>query len=121
MNNKGQTLVLFVLILPLIILFLSFFVDLSKVRYEKDKINSIILSNLEVIVNNDIRDIELIKSVYLENDLLVNVFINEDIIMINTDMKIKSIFGKILDFDVYEVDVNYIGNYLNKEVRYEKD
>lgn len=121
MNNKGQTLVLFVLILPIIMVFLSFFVDLVKVNYERDRVNNILRSNLQVIVNNDIKDIEEIKNIYLENNIIVDVFIEDDFITIDTNMKLKSVFGKLLNFDVYKIHTCYKGNYLNKEVKYEKD
>lgn len=117
MNKRGQTLILFVLLLPIIASFLAFFIDLSLVKYEKNKIDSIILSNLEIIVDNEITDLERIQSIYRENGLKVaDVYLSGDEIVVEVEKEIKSIFGKILNFDLYEIDCNYKGNYQNKEV-----
>ena len=81
MNNKGQTLILFLLIIPIITGFLAFFVDISMVTYEKNKIDGIIMNNLDVILEKNIRDIDKIKNVFLENKLVVNnIVVDNDII-----------------------------------------
>ena len=116
MNNRGQSLILFVLIIPIVVVFLAFFIDLSMVNYEKNRLNGIIVSNLEVIVNSEIRDINKIKNVFLENDISVDISLEEDSVIILVDSDIKSLFGKILNFDVYKFSVKYKGDYLAKTV-----
>lgn len=116
MNNHGQSLILFVLIIPIVVGFLAFFIDLSMVNYEKNRLNGIVVSNLEIIVNSDIRDIDRIKSVFLENDISVDISLEEDSVIILVDSDIKSLFGKILNFDMYEFIISYKGDYLAKTV-----
>lgn len=117
MNNKGQSLILFLLMIPIVVSFLAFFVDLSLVSYEKNRLNGIMVDNLEIIVKENIRDIEKIRGVFLENDILVNnLVIEENRIFIEFKMDIKSLFGKILDFDIYKFDLKYEGDYLEKVV-----
>ena len=117
MNNKGQTLILFLLVIPIIVGFLAFFIDISMVNYEKNRLDGIIVNNLEIIVNSDIRDINKIRNVFLENDIVIdNISIDSDAISLYIDFDIKSLFGKILNFDFYELKVDYKGDYLEKVV-----
>jgi len=117
MNNRGQTLILFLLIMPIIAGFLAFFIDISMVNYEKNRLDGIILNNLDVIVEKDIKDIDKIRNVFLENDVYIkNIFIDGDAINLVIDTKIKSLFGKILNFDIYNLKVKYKGDYLGKVV-----
>lgn len=117
MNDKGQTLILFLLIMPIIAGFLAFFIDISIVNYEKNKLDGIILNNLDIIVEKDIRDIDKIKNVFIENEILINdVFIDGNVINVEVNTKVKSLFGKILDFDIYKFNITYKGDYLDKVV-----
>ena len=117
MNNKGQTLILFLLVIPIIVGFLAFFIDISMVNYEKNRLDGIIVNNLEIIVNSDIRDINKIKNVFLENDIIIdNISVDGDALSLYIDFDIKSLFGKILNFDFYKLKVKYRGDYLEKVV-----
>lgn len=87
------------------------------VNYEKNRLDGIILNNLEVILDKNIKDLDKIKDVFKENDILVNnIVIDNDIIMVEIDAKIKSLFGKILNFDLYKLKVIYKGDYLEKKI-----
>ena len=97
--------------------FLAFFIDLSMVSYEKNRLFGVIVSNLEIIVNSDIRDIDEINDIYIKNGVSdVNILIDDNTINLVYDGEIKSLFGKILDFDIYRISLKYIGDYRNKEV-----
>ena len=116
-NNRGQTLILFLLVMPIIAGFLAFFIDISMVNYEKNRLDGIIMNNLDVILEKDIRDIDRIKNVFLENEVVIkNIFIEDNVINLVVDTKIKSLFGKILNFDIYKLRVIYKGDYLEKIV-----
>ena len=41
LNNKGQSLVIFVICLPLLLLFLTYIFDIVSVKYEKRKITNL--------------------------------------------------------------------------------
>ena len=62
MNNKGQSLITFVLILPLIVMFIAFFIDSSLSIIEKNKLDGIVYDNMKVALNKEIRDIDKITS-----------------------------------------------------------
>lgn len=117
MNNRGQSLIMFVLILPLIALFIAFFIDSSLSLMEKNKLDGIITSNMEEAINNDIRDEEKIKSAIKKNDD-VDVFVSivSDHLHVIVKSKKESVFGKLLNFDYYKLEYNYCANYQDKKI-----
>lgn len=82
MNNKGQTLIMFLLLLPLIaIIFIYALKNITMVSDNKD-VNGLITSNMEIILNNDIRDVQRIKTILGDNS---TVNIVDDKILIRVD------------------------------------
>lgn len=117
MNKRGQSLIIFVLLLPIIILFAAFLIDSSLSIMEKNKIDGIITSNMENSLNKDIRDIEKIKKAIAKNgnmETSVNIVNNQLVVKVKSTK--KSVFGKILNFSWYNLEFNYCGNYLNKKI-----
>lgn len=117
MNNRGQSLIMFVLVLPLISLFIAFFIDSTLSLLEKNKIDGIISSNMEEALNNDIRDEMKIQKAIKDNDTMdVTVNIIDDNLTVIVKSNKKSIFGKLLKFEYYELDFNYCANYTDKKI-----
>ena len=117
MNNRGQSLITFVLILPLICLFLAFFIDSSLSMMEKHKIDGIISDNMKSSLENDIRDAEKIKNAIKSNeDINVSVTIEDDILKIKAEAKKNSLFGKMLNFSWYNLKYNYCASYIDKKI-----
>ena len=56
MNNKGQSLIMFVLVLPLIVMVIAFVIDSSLIIFEKNRLDGIITSNMEEALKNDWKD-----------------------------------------------------------------
>ena len=88
MKSRGQTLVLFVILIPLIIMFAAFIVE----------------------------DINKIKELFLKNDFEVDKLEVSfgDELRIKNENEIDSIFGKILGFDKYKIKVDITG-YKNED------
>ena len=117
MNNKGQSLITFVLVLPLIVLVMAFVIDSSLSLYEKNKIDGIITSNMVEAVKNDIRDEKKIAEAIKKNDSMeVTVSIEEDDMKVIVKSNKKSLFGKLLKFRYYELDYNYCINYIDEKI-----
>lgn len=117
MNNRGQSLVTFVLVLPLIALLIAFFVDSSLSIMEKNKIDGIITSNMENALENDIRDETKITDAIKNNDKFdVMVSIVDDELRIIAKANKQSVFGKLLKFSYYDLNFNYCGNYIDKKI-----
>lgn len=101
-NNRGQTIVIFVVFLPILILFLTYVYDVVNANYEKTRIK-----NLATIAIDTEDDIEGIKDIIKKNDKDINItVINEsDKYKIKLVKRVESIFGKIVGRDYYEVTV----------------
>ena len=110
MNNKGQTLVLFVLILPIIIFIMLLVIDVSNMFITKQELN-----NINKIVLNyglDIIEEENIDS-KLEELINKNISVNEHTVKIENgtiEKKLKkNIQGIVTKKKIYEVKSTYKG------------
>ncbi len=119
MNKKGQSLIIFVLILPLIVFFLALFIDTSMMYLKKNRQKEIIRDNIKILLDKNIHDEDKIISVIKENDnnIKVSVNIENETIKISGITRNESIFGKIFNFDVYNLKINYCANYKDKEIK----
>ena len=117
MNKHGQSLVTFVLILPLLVLFIAFFIDSALSVMEKSKLEGIIYDNMKISLEKEIRDVDLIgDSIKKNSDVNIVITINEDELKINAKSNKKNIFGKLLKLPYYNLEVTYCGNYVDKKI-----
>ena len=121
MDNKGQSLIFFVLILPIIILFFVFLIDVTSYELNHNHIKNTIIDNLKVILNNGEKDTNKIIGVIKSNidDSDVDAIILENEIEIDVSYKHKS-FSKKLISNEPTVNYHYCGNYENKEIKNKK-
>lgn len=112
MNNKGQSLVMFVLILPLIVTFLVLLINTGVIYYNKTKITGIIESNLEVILEHDIKDVNKIKEVMVKNlpNSEVDIRIIDNKLALIIKSKDNYFFESLMPSDNNK-EYNYCGNY----------
>ncbi len=106
LNNKGQVLVTFICMLPILIAIIGVVVDTNNMVYEKSKLESInVLATTyykEHITDIDVtnKTVALIK----KNDSnIININIDKINKKILLDKKIDSIFGKIIGIKEYEI------------------
>ena len=115
MNNKGQSLVLFVLILPIIILILVMVIDISKMVLVKNEINNInymaidyALDNYDSVIENDINISNKIEELIIKNKNDI-----KDIMIENNDNKIsiKIIYKSDLFVfkNIFSIESIYLG------------
>ena len=110
MNNKGQTLVLFVLMLPIIIFIMLLVIDVSNMVITKQELNNI--NKMVLNYGLDIIEEENIEN-KLEDMINKNISTNEHTIKIDDgtieiDLK-KEIKGIITKEKIYEVKSVYKG------------
>lgn len=105
LNNKGQSLVIFVLILPVLIVFIGYSFDVLNTNYEKNKLENLSLM-LKENLDEDITDNE-IKELVNKNDLniVVSITRDESKVEIQLSKRIKSMFGKIIGKEYYDIKV----------------
>jgi len=122
MNNKGQSLVLFVLVLPLITLVIALCIDVSYVYHQNVKTEGIIENNLEVILKKDITNIEKINDVISKNipNSTYDINIIDEKIYLKVNLKEKRIFNHIWSNNTDSKIYYYCGDY-NTNIIYEKE
>ena len=109
MNRKGQALILFVLLLPLFIMFLAIIVDLGLVTNARIKYESIAKDCLKVIKNSSEEEGQrlLEKNGLNKDEYTITKDSNSIEITINT--KVDAIFGTIINMKEYEIDIKEKG------------
>lgn len=110
LNNKGQSLVMFICLLPILLLIVLAIVDVSRMVIEKNKLNNINYIAISYYSSHKEDDdvTERIISLIKRNDEdIINVRINKDKNTIYLDKKIDSTMGKIIGISEYEIVSEY--------------
>ena len=112
LNNKGQSLVMFILIIPVLVLIMILVIDIGNGILEKQRIDNINYLIVNYALDN-IDDINLenkLTNLITLNDKelsVINVKIENDIVNIELKKNIKGIFNKKLK--LVSVTSKYIG------------
>ncbi len=110
LNNKGQALVMFVCLIPILILIIGIVVDTNKMVYEKSKLENInalaVTYYLNHIEEDDVTNkmVELIKK---NDNSIENINIDKINKEIFIDKKVDSIFGNIIGIKEYNIVSTY--------------
>ena len=110
LNNKGQSLVMFICLLPILLLIVLAIVDVSRMVIEKNNfnnINYIAISYYSSHKEDDDVTERIISLVKRNDDDIINVRINKDKNTIYLDKKIDSTMGKIIGISEYEIVSEY--------------
>lgn len=110
MNNKGQSLVIFILVLPLFLTIVFCIKDLYTVRYEKNKLRSLAQTSILYIMKDN-KSYEDVRRFINSNDKDINIL---DISNTNITLKkeVPSVFSNIVKKN-YNVKVTMNGKYEN--------
>ncbi len=98
LNNKAQSLVIFVVCLPIFLLFIAYVFDIVNSNYEKKKVNNI----MTIINTSDMEDSSKCELVY-KNDKDIKCTVDES--SITLEKNIKSIFGNITGRNTYKITI----------------
>lgn len=107
MNNKGQSLFLFVLFIPIIILGLILIFDYSYITINKNKLNSIGYSSIKYLVKDN-KTTEEVEKIILLNDNNIKII---DITQNTVHLKynIDPVFGTFINKNKYVLEINLTG------------
>lgn len=110
MNNKGQSLVIFILVLPLFLTIVFCIKDLYTVRYEKNKLRSLAQTSILYIMKDN-KSYEDVRHFINSNDKDINIL---DISNTSITLKkeVPSVFSNIVKKN-YNVKVTMNGKYEN--------
>lgn len=108
MNRKGQTLVVFALLLPILLLFMAFVIDTGFILKESTRLNSTTKTILKTTFENrrDGSYREEVEQIFKKNDIPITnlqVIVQEDAVQISNSYYVSSIFGKIIGIKEYEI------------------
>lgn len=112
LNNKGQTLIMFILLIPFILIIMALVIDTSFVYKEKIKFQSVTKTIMKTTYENkDATDFnDKIINLYKKNGIYTNnivIIVNSDSVVIKNQAKVKSVFGNIIGIKNYEVKFSY--------------
>lgn len=117
LNNRGQSLVMFILIIPIFLLIMTLVYDVGNAIYEKNKLSNVSymtiqygLDNIESIDENELISL-IMKNV--DNPKLISVLIENGEIEIKLTKDVKGIIGKMFNLDLITVVSEYHGEIIN--------
>jgi len=104
MNSKGQVLVLFVLIIPILILGAAYIVDNVYISYHTNRLNNINSLVIKDAVMKELDEEQIVEYVN-QNDENINTEIRyyNFNLKITLTKRIKSIFGRIVGKNYYDL------------------
>ena len=120
MNNKGQTLVIFVLLLPLFILLFACVIDASILFYEEHKLNNINQMVIEYKMYHIEANEEKVEEYIKKNDQDVHIekiTMDDEKVEIFLSKEVKSLFGQIIGLKHYDIQSSYRGLIDKKEIQ----
>lgn len=107
MNNKGQTLILFVLLLPVMVMVFALVVDTGLLMTRTYKVKASIKDALNYgLSSNDYEGMELMLSKNLDDKYSISTNGN---IKISVDGSYHTMMGQIFKRQVYNYHFSYIG------------
>ncbi|MFA5603398.1 MAG: pilus assembly protein TadG-related protein [Bacilli bacterium] len=126
MNNKGQTLVVFILLLPLMVLLLSFVINQGYVYVAKRELQSNIKESINMRFNLDeSSDIDSkIRNYFIKNvdDIKsLDIKISPNYIKITVMITVKAQLPMIIDKSEFEIESSYEGNLRDDKIIISKE
>lgn len=123
MNNKGQTLIIFIVFIPLFLLLAAFVIDIGYLFEAQSNLEGVSKTIVNEALTKNLNE-DQIEELFKKNDidaknLKVNKTDNEVSISI-TDYK-PSIFGSIIGIKEYKIKTNIRGEYINNKVIIKKE
>ena len=125
MNNRGQTLELYIILIPVLLLFAAFVIDSGVMVRENTKLNSVtkLIINETIDEINDPKINDKIKNLYIRNGIptdKVIIKIKDNKLTISNEYVKTSMFGYIIDNYEYKVKIKLTGYKENDKIIIEK-
>lgn len=124
LNNKGQSLVMFVIIFPIFLFIITLIYDVGNAIYEKNRLSNTNYMVVEyALLNIDTISEEDIISLINENDSDISdisIMIINDTVTIALEKDIKGVVGKLFGFNLTSVRSEYKGELIDNKTRIER-
>lgn len=125
MNRKGQVLVAFIILLPLLFMVMAIIIDLGNLYVQKRNIENNVKDVLKYSLSN-LEDIELETKIRNQLNLNIddidnlNIKIKDEIIEIKLEKTKKGIFNSIIK-KPYEISIHYKGYIKEEQIVVQKE
>lgn len=124
LNNKGQSLVLFIVIIPIILLVFVLVYDIGTAIYEKNRLSNTSYMVIDYALDNidSIDENDLISLITKNTDNLsgISVLIDNGNVNVKLTKNIKGVFGRAFKFDLIEAKSEYVGYILDGNKKIDK-
>ena len=117
LNNKGQSLVMFIVIIPIFLILITLIYDVGNALYVRSNLSNTCymvidygLDNIDNISENDLIDLIEKNSGVLD---LISVNVEENYIEVMLEKNVKGIIGNLFGFDLIQVPAHYNGENVN--------
>lgn len=120
LGNKGQSLVLFILIFPVMLFVMVLVIDCGRVMIEKkelDNVSKIVIQyGFDHITEEDVED-KMVSLFELNvDDVDVNVNVCEDMIDVSGVKYVDGVFSSIIHMNGFKIESNYSGIVIDNKV-----
>ncbi len=110
MNKRGQTLIIFVMLIPIILTMAALVIDVGLLYYKKNEYTGIVEESIKEYFKDENLTSALetltLNGVSLDD---VEVSATDEKISVTLDTKVDSIFGKVIRINDYEIKVSRVG------------
>lgn len=125
LNNKGQSLTLFIVVIPILLLILILVIDIGRVitiKRELSNISDIVLDYGLDHLDEDDLDKKLEELIELNKNDIDNIelIVEEERIYLNFVEKSEGILSGFVNISIFDVKTSYVGYIENNEKRIEK-
>lgn len=123
LNNKGQTLVMFIILLPILLFVLTLVYDVGNAIYEKNRLSNTNYMVVEYALRNSlVSEDELVELINKnDNDISdITIMMIDNSVTITLTKDIKGVFGKMFGFNLTSVRSEYRGNIIQGEKKIER-
>lgn len=120
MNKRGQTLILFVILIPILLGLCALVIDVGLIVSKSTHLKEVSKTIIEEVMPE--ASIEEIEDLFIKNDIPVSqleVQIEDEKIRIQNEYEIDSIFGSIIGIHSYKISIDITGVRENEDVIFE--
>lgn len=110
MNKRGQTLIIFVMLIPIILTMAALVIDVGLLYYKKNEYTGIVEESIkEYFKDEDLTS--ALETLTLNGVSLDEVLVSatDETISVTLDTKVDSIFGKVIRINDYEIKIARVG------------
>ncbi len=110
MNKRGQTLIIFVMLIPIILTMAALVIDVGLLYYKKNEYTGIVEESIKEYFKDE--NLTSAKKTLTLNGVSLDdteINISDNKITVTLDTKVDSIFGKVIRINDYEIKVSRVG------------